>query len=111
MQDGIFLKDTAGLTEDGQKRLKVGHFFLALNIEAFTSLTNFKKTTGTIMRKLRASKKMPGKNRIYTAGEKEYYSELERKKKGIPVSKSIQEDLVQIIKELELHNYLKIFKD
>jgi L-2-hydroxycarboxylate dehydrogenase (NAD+) len=110
LQDGIFLKDTAGLTEDGQKRLKVGHFFLALNVEAFTSLTNFKKTTGSIMRKLRASKKMPGKNRIYTAGEKEYYCELERKKKGIPLTKSIQEDLVQIINELELYHYLQIFK-
>jgi L-2-hydroxycarboxylate dehydrogenase (NAD+) len=110
LQDGVFLKDTAGLTENGQKRLKVGHFFLVLNVEAFTSLDNFKKTTGTIMRKLRASKKMPGKDRIYTAGEKEYYCELERIKKGIPVSKSIQEDLVQIIKELELFKYLKIFK-
>ena len=111
LQDGIFLKDTAGITEEGQKRLKVGHFFLALNIEAFTSLNKFKKTTGTIMRKLRASKRMPGKDRIYTAGEKEYYCELEREKKGIPVSKSIQEDLIQIINELELYDYLSIFKD
>jgi L-2-hydroxycarboxylate dehydrogenase (NAD+) len=111
LQDGIFLKDTAGLIEDGQKRLKVGHFFLALNIEAFTSLTNFKKTTGTIMRKLRASKKMPGKDRIYTAGEKEYHFEIERKRKGIPVLKSIQEDLIQIINELDLHEYLYIFKN
>ena len=110
LQDGVFLKGTAGVTEDGQKRLKVGHFFLALNVAAFTSLTNFKTTTGTIMRKLRASKKMPGKDRIYTAGEKEYYTELKRNSKGIPVSKSIQNDLVQIINELELHDYLKIFK-
>ena len=111
LQDGIFLKDTAGVMEDGQKRLKVGHFFLTLNVEAFTSLANFKKTTGSIMRKLRASKKMPGIDRIYTAGEKEYYCESERMRKGIPVSKSIQEDLIQIISELELYNYLDIFKN
>jgi LDH2 family malate/lactate/ureidoglycolate dehydrogenase len=105
LQDGIFLKDTAGLIEGGQKRLKVGHFFLAINIKHFTTLKRFKRTTGTIMRNLRASKKAPGKFRIFTAGEKEFFSELERKKQGIPLNKSLQEDIKTMQKELKLFDY------
>ena len=105
MQDGIFLKDTAGVIEENQKRLKVGHFFLAININHFTSLRRFKRTTGTIMRNLRKSKKAPEKSRIYTAGEKEYSSEKERKNQGIPINKSLQEDIKTMQKELRLFNY------
>ncbi len=105
LQDGIFLKDTAGVIEDEQKRLKVGHFFLAININNFTPLKRFKRTTGTIMRNLRASKKAPGNSRIYTAGEKEFFSENERKKHGIPLNKSLQEDIKTMQKELGLFNY------
>ncbi len=105
LQDGIFLKDTAGVMEDNQKRLKVGHFFLAINITHFTSLRRFRRTTGTIMRNLRKSKKAPGKSRIYTAGEKEYSSEKERKSQGIPINKSLQEDIKTMQKELKLFKY------
>ncbi len=105
MQDGIFLKDTAGIIEDNQKRLKVGHFFLAININHFTHLKRFKRTTGTIMRNLRNSKKAPGKSRIYTAGEKEYSSEKERKNQGIPINKSLQADIKTMQKELKLFKY------
>ncbi|MFX0049430.1 MAG: Ldh family oxidoreductase [Candidatus Hermodarchaeota archaeon] len=105
LQDGVFLKDTAGIIEDGQKRLKVGHFFLAININHFTPLKRFKLITGTIMRNLRASKKAPGMSRIYTAGEKEYFSEKERKNQGIPINKSLQEDIKSMQKELKLFNY------
>ncbi len=105
LQNGVFLKDTAGVIEEDQKRLKVGHFFLAINVNHFTPLKMFKRTTGTIMRTLRNSKKAPGKNRIYTAGEKEYYSEKVRKKQGIPINKSLQEDIKTMQKELGLFSY------
>ncbi|MFX1239034.1 MAG: Ldh family oxidoreductase [Promethearchaeota archaeon] len=105
LQDGIFLKDTAGIIEDGQLRLKVGHFFLVINIESFTPLNKFKKITGTIMRALRNSKKSPGKDRIYTAGEKEYYTTLERRKIGIPINKSLQGDIKAMQNELGLSKY------
>jgi LDH2 family malate/lactate/ureidoglycolate dehydrogenase len=62
----------------------VGHFFLAIDIEAFTDLDSFKNTTRDILRALRNSKMMPSESRVYTAGEKEYLAWLERKDKGVP---------------------------
>jgi len=105
LQDGINLKDTAGITENGQKRLKVGHFFLAINIQNFIPIDRFKEITGNIMRELRSSKKAPGKEKIYTAGEKEYYSKVERRKTGIPLNKSLQNDIKIMQKELGLEKY------
>jgi len=105
LQSGVFLKDTAGIMEGNQKRLKVGHFFMAINIENFLPLDKFKENTGNIMRSLRSSKKAPGCERIYTAGEKEYYSEQERGVSGIPVNKSIQHDIKIMQKELGLDTY------
>ncbi|MFX1352618.1 MAG: Ldh family oxidoreductase, partial [Promethearchaeota archaeon] len=105
LQEGIFLRDTLGVEEESQKRLKVGHFFLAINIESFAGLDSFKKTAGKIMRDLRSSKKDPKAERIYTAGEKEYYEELNRMKTGIPLNKSLQNDIITMQKELGLNQY------
>ena len=105
LQDGIFLRDTAGIEENGQKRLKVGHFFLAINIGNFLPVTRFKEVAGNIMRELRSSKLAPGKNKIFTAGEKEHFSEIERKESGIPINKSLQEDIKIMQGELKLDNY------
>ncbi len=105
LQEGIFLRDTLGITEDGQKRLKVGHFFLAINTDNFAGLDSFKKTAGDIMRGLRSAKKDPEAKRIYTAGEKEYIVELERKEKGIPLNESLQNDIKVMQQELGLNKY------
>jgi LDH2 family malate/lactate/ureidoglycolate dehydrogenase len=105
LQNGVFLKDTAGIIEENQKRLKVGHFFLAMNIESFIPLELFKETAGTIMKQLRDSKKAPGKDQIYTAGEKEHYSEIERREIGIPINKSLQKDIILMKEELNLNKY------
>ncbi|MFW9873817.1 MAG: Ldh family oxidoreductase, partial [Candidatus Thorarchaeota archaeon] len=105
LQEGIFLRDTMGIVENGQKRLKVGHFFLAINITSFVGLDSFKKTSGNIMRDLRGSRKIPNVERIYTAGEKEFIAEIEREKSGIPLNKSLQKDIKTMQNELGLMKY------
>lgn len=105
LQNGIHLRDTLGIVEDGQKRLKVGHFFLAINTENFVGLNQFKETAGNIMRGLRSSPKVPGAEKIYTAGEKEYLAEVERRESGIALNKSLLDDLKTMRNELGLTQY------
>ncbi|MFX1375255.1 MAG: Ldh family oxidoreductase [Promethearchaeota archaeon] len=105
LQDGIYLRDTLGIVENNQNRLKVGHFFLVINVNSFVGLELFKKTAGNIMRDLRNSFKEPGQDRIYTAGEKEFYAELNNKDKGIPLNRSLQKDIKVMQKELRLDEY------
>ena len=105
LQEGIFLRDTLGIVENGQKRLKVGHFFLAIDIGSFIGLDSFKKTAGNIMRDLRGSRMIPGSERIYTAGEKEHLAIIKRKEEGIPINKSLQHDIKVMQKEIGLDKY------
>ena len=103
LQAGIFLKALEGKNEDGSIRpYHLGHFFMAIDTEAFMGLESFKKTTGDILRELRNSKKDPKHSRIYTAGEKEWDVWQERKDKGVPLTKAVQDEFIQIRNECQL---------
>ena len=73
---------------------------MAFDVTAFTDLDSFKKSTGDILRALRASKKIEGQDRIYTAGEKEHIAWLYRKDKGVPLNKSLQLEMIQMRDEV-----------
>lgn len=97
LQAGSFLKMLTGSDENGQKRpYHLGHFFLVINPEFFMGEESFRKTCGSILRELRASKKAPGQERIYTAGEKEYLAWQERRDKGVPVGEAVQKEFLAV---------------
>jgi len=97
LQDGAFLHGLLGpASGDPSKPYHLGHFFLVINPDFFMGEEAFRKTTGDILRALRASEKAPGEERIYTAGEKEWLVWQERKDKGVPVGEGVQKDLVAV---------------
>jgi L-2-hydroxycarboxylate dehydrogenase (NAD+) len=103
LSQGAFLKQLGGKDPQGRDvPIPLGHFFLAIDIACFTDLDSFKRTTGDILRALRASTKAPGKERIYTCGEKEYLAWQERKDKGAPVNAGLQQELVTLRDDLHL---------
>ena len=109
LQSGSFLLSLSGLNAEGEPaRFKVGHFFMAINIENFLPLEEFKQNIGELLRELRAAKKLPGQERIYTAGEKEYLSELRVKKAGVLINKHLQNDILFIKNTLKLSSLPQI---
>jgi LDH2 family malate/lactate/ureidoglycolate dehydrogenase len=103
LQQGQFLKALNGIDASGEKvPFHLGHFFIAIDINAFVEPQKFKKTTGDILRELRASVKAPGEQRIYTAGEKEYLAWLQRKDTGVPLNDSLKKTLKSLIDEYNL---------
>lgn len=65
LQSGLFLKALDGKDEEGKIRpYHLGHFFIAIDTEAFMGAEAFKKTCGDILRDLRGSEKAPGQERI-----------------------------------------------
>jgi LDH2 family malate/lactate/ureidoglycolate dehydrogenase len=103
LQNGSYLMDLHGTGENGQPGpYKLGHFFLAINIDFFIDLADFKQTTSEIMLQLQASQKVPGKNKIYVAGEKEYESELIVRQQGIPLIPNLLKDVNTMQNELGL---------
>ncbi len=106
LQQGNFLRALTGIGEGGEKvPFHLGHFFIAIDTEAFMGLDSFKKTCGDILRELRGSVRAPGQERIYTAGEKEYLVWLERKNSGVPINEAVQKELIKIRDELGLTQY------
>jgi len=106
LQNGNYLKMISGYDGEGRRvPYHLGHFFMAINISSFVELEVFKRTAGNILRALRASRKMPGHSRIYTAGEKEHLTFLERKDKGVPLNPQLQKEIIEMRNELGLEGY------
>lgn len=103
LSGGPFMKELSGKNPDGSNKLyRLGHFFFVINPEFFMGLDTFRHTSGQICRELRASRKAPGAERIYTAGEKEHLAWLERKDKGVPVGETIQKEFIALRDECKL---------
>lgn len=101
LQNGSYLNGLLGQDENGKPApYKLGHFFLAINIEFFTELDSFKKTCGAICRDLQNSQLFPGKERIYVAGEKEYEIEQRVKREGVPIIPNLEKDIRVMQQEL-----------
>ncbi|MBR1781524.1 MAG: Ldh family oxidoreductase [Oscillospiraceae bacterium] len=100
---GPFMKALTGVAPDGKPQMyHLGHFFFVVNPEFFMGLDEFRKIAGDICRALRASKKAPGQNRIYTAGEKEWLVWQERREKGVPVGEAVQKEILEVRDKLNL---------
>jgi LDH2 family malate/lactate/ureidoglycolate dehydrogenase len=102
---GSFGKALSGFEGDKPAPHKLGHFFIAINIESFVPVSVFKSITGAIMREIRTSAKVPGMDRIYLAGEKEFEMIEKRKKEGVPVNKALQDIMIKLKADLRLGNY------
>ena len=106
LQSGSYLKMLSGFKDGKKVPYHLGHFFMAIDTEAFLGAEEFKKTAGDIMRALRASEKAPGQERIYTAGEKEWMVWLERKDSGVPINEAVQKELSKVRDDLKLTQYV-----
>jgi L-2-hydroxycarboxylate dehydrogenase (NAD+) len=107
---GVFMKDLLGFAPDGSRRpYMLGHFFLAIDVEHFIPLELSKQITGAIMRVLQDSRKAPGQDRIYVAGEKEHEKEAIVRERGIPVNQNLRRELQIMRDELGIAGYEAYF--
>ncbi|MDO4177875.1 MAG: Ldh family oxidoreductase [Phascolarctobacterium sp.] len=103
LSGGPFMKALSGVDENGKDKMySLGHFFFVINPDFFMGIDVFKKTAGDICRALRASKKAPGAERIYTAGEKEWLVWQDRQNKGVPISDAVQKEISAVRDKLGL---------
>ncbi|MBN1583187.1 MAG: Ldh family oxidoreductase [Anaerolineae bacterium] len=110
MSGGAFMKDLTGYAPDGSRRpFMLGHFFMAIDIARFVPVEEFRRIAGGIMRALQNSRKAPGEDRIYVAGEKEFEMEKERRRNGIPVNPNLKREMQFMRDALHLEGYEAYF--
>ena len=103
LQDGLYGKDLDGKDENGNKRpYHLGHFFIAIDTDHFLGEELCRKKAGEIIRSVRASKKQPGADRIWSANEKEWNVWLQRKDSGVPINESVQAEMSKVRDDLKL---------
>jgi L-2-hydroxycarboxylate dehydrogenase (NAD+) len=110
LQQGAYMKMLMGIKDGKKVPYPLGHFFIAIDISAFTEPDDFKRISGSILRDLRASRKMPGENRIYTAGEKEHDTWMYRKDKGVPFNDALLEEFSGMCKTYGFEEFLPHFE-
>ena len=96
---------TTNTTKDAEGNTRpyhLGHFFIAIDTNHFLGEEIARKKAGDIIRSMRASKKAPGEDRIYTAGEKEYEIWMQRKDSGVPINESVQAEMNKVRDDLGL---------
>lgn len=72
----------------------VGHFFAAIKIENFRAVELFKADMDEYIRSLKNTPKLPGQDRVYIHGEKEFEKAERAMKSGIP----LLEEVVDLLK-------------
>jgi LDH2 family malate/lactate/ureidoglycolate dehydrogenase len=102
-QQGAFLSELHDTDSEGRPHfLRIGHFFLAIDVERFLPLETFRHTVGDILRELRASTKAPGAGHIYTAGEKAHAHTQRVLAEGVEIAPGVQRALRTLRDELGL---------
>jgi len=103
LQDGNYGKMLTGKGANGEKvPFHLGHFFIAIDTDHFMGEDVCRKKAGNILREVRAAKKVPGQDRIYTAGEKEHEIRLSRAS-GVPINESVQAEMNAVRDKLHLN--------
>lgn len=103
---GVFMKDLLGFAEDGSRRpFMLGHFFLAIDVAHFIPVEQSRAITGGIMAALQASRKAPGYDRIFVAGEKEHEIEQAVRARGIAVNQALCREMQIVRDELNIAGY------
>ncbi|HLH72526.1 MAG TPA: Ldh family oxidoreductase [Chloroflexota bacterium] len=77
-----------------------GQFFMAIQVEGFMPVAEFKARMDELIDQIHHSRLAPGASRIYVPGEIEYESSQKRSREGIPLEAPIVESLNRLAGEV-----------
>ncbi len=95
-------KDVVDFNADDTTPTNTGHAIVAISLEAFGGVAEFKRSVDALVRDLRASKRLPGVERIWLPGEQSHAKQVERSRDGVPVPPALLASLDQLADELKI---------
>ena len=81
---------------------ELSHLMIAVNIDSFADLEEFKVTVDETIESWKSSARRPGFDEVYVPGEIEWRHVPDREENGIPLNASLVAELRKIAEELEL---------
>ncbi len=95
-------RDVVDFNADDTTPTNTGHAIVAINIEAFQPVAEFRKSVDALVRDLRKSQRLPGVDRIRLPGEGSHAARADRSKNGIPLPAPLAAALKQLAAELKI---------
>ena len=95
-------KDVVDFNADDTTPTNTGHVIVAINVDAFQPVAEFKRSVDALIRDIRASRRLPGVERIRLPGEGSHAARAERMKNGIPLPAPLAASLNQLAGELKI---------
>src|SRR6476660_1351057 len=93
LNGAAFGKDVIDFVKEPENTANTGHAVLALSIEAFAPVDEFKRQVDVAVRTMRGAQRLPGIERIWLPGEQSHRTRLERGKSGVPMPKALRASL------------------
>ena len=78
----------------------IGQFFLCIQVEALTPLSEFRRNARALFDELRGSQPIPGSPAVRVPGDRERATRAARSGSGIPLAADVYEDLVRLAADL-----------
>ena len=100
LNGAAFGREIAELTEDADPPANVGQSVVALSVEAFAPVADFKRNVDVVIRKIRGAARLPGVERIWLPGEQSHETRLDRAARGIPLPEPLRGSLDALAREL-----------
>ena len=95
-------REVVDFNADNVTATNTGHAILAISVEAFAEVDAFKRSVDTLARDLRASKRLPGVERIWLPGEQSHAKRQERSKLGVPLPPALLGSLRELAAQLKI---------
>jgi LDH2 family malate/lactate/ureidoglycolate dehydrogenase len=95
-------KDVVDFNADDTTPTNTGHAIVAINVEAFQPLAEFRKAVDVLIRDIRNSRTLPGVDRIHIPGEGSHAARADRLKNGVPMPATLLAALDQLAGELRI---------
>jgi L-2-hydroxycarboxylate dehydrogenase (NAD+) len=93
-------RDVVDFNADDTTPTNTGHVIVAINVEAFQPVVEFRKSVDDLVRDIRQSERLPGVDSIRLPGEGSHAARDDRLKNGIPLPAPLAAALNQLAGEL-----------
>ena len=95
-------RDVVDFNADDTTPTNTGHAIVAINVDAFQPVADFKRSVDALIRDLRNSERLPGVDRIRLPGEGSHAARADRMTSGIPLPAPLAASLAQLAAELTI---------
>jgi LDH2 family malate/lactate/ureidoglycolate dehydrogenase len=95
-------RDVVDFNNDDTTETNTGHAIVAINVEAFQPLAEFRQGMDTLIRDIRNSQRLPGVDAIRLPGEGTHAARADRLKNGVPMPPALMDALGKLAAELKI---------